>query len=457
MGGSQKVVLPNLSVSASKTSAHSSSTLSSPCLAHTIQVVSSSLCNSAAQPSAPTLHDNVCIPERAICVRWVCPPLCPSGCVGYLRPRRASAATFLRIAYVWPQARKGVPVLRLGVAALPYIVAVLPLVEPKHVAASLRRFSRFLVESVEIARSCAISGTSWRRKGEVSMPIPWHVGPPNLRNRGRGRQEGTGIWTVWMQMCRSFASCQDCACIGVLGIASERPQLYTLLVGSQNVDPEDGACTKPEVGRSPLYGPLPSLLFVCVCLGGPDPDTRDPACCRVRVPGDEYRALRPVGQDKTSIEARGQVLSLRGGRLDHKQTLFLWQIREGNQSQGLRHHLFGRVRREVSPAASVQRDFDASAAPGLYIGMQEGASQMLVRAVDIVGQMATNGFANLARLEVRYDLVVRHRSDRVPGFACAHPCADMVPNAAGIHQHRGHVCSHGGGQVALLAKSFGIA
>ena len=40
MGGSQKVVLPNLSVSASKTSAHPSSTLSSPCVAHTTQVVS---------------------------------------------------------------------------------------------------------------------------------------------------------------------------------------------------------------------------------------------------------------------------------------------------------------------------------------------------------------------------------------------------------------------------------
>ena len=38
-----------------------------------------------------------------------------------------------------------------------------------------RRFSRFLVESVEIARSCAISGTSWRQKVEVSMTIAWHL------------------------------------------------------------------------------------------------------------------------------------------------------------------------------------------------------------------------------------------------------------------------------------------
>ena len=115
--------------------------------------------------------------------------------------------------------------------------------------------------------------------------------------------------------------------------------------------------------------------------------------------------------------------------------------------------IFGRVRREVSSPASVHRDFDASAAPGLYIE-QAGASQMLVRAVDIVGQMATNGFADLARLEVRYDLVVHLCSGHVPVFAYAHPCADMVPNTAGIHQYRGHVCAHGGGQVALLAKSF---
>ena len=36
-----------------------------------------------------------------------------------------------------------------------------------------RRFSRFLVESVEISRPCAISGTSWRRKVEISLPIAW--------------------------------------------------------------------------------------------------------------------------------------------------------------------------------------------------------------------------------------------------------------------------------------------
>ena len=81
-------------------------------------------------------------------------------------------------------------------------------------------------------------------------------------------------------------------------------------------------------------------------------------------------------------QARGQVLPLLGGRLDYKQA---WQIRGGNQGQGVLHHLFGCVRREVSPAAGVQRDFDASAAPGLYVGMQKGAPQMVVRAVDIVG------------------------------------------------------------------------
>ena len=90
------------------------------------------------------------------------------------------------------------------------------------------------------------------------------VGPPNPRNQGREQQEGSGAGTVWMQLCRSFASCQDCACIGVLGIASERSQLYALLVGSQNADPEDGACTEPEVGRGPLYGPLSLSAFALV-------------------------------------------------------------------------------------------------------------------------------------------------------------------------------------------------
>ena len=183
---------------------------------------------------------------------------------------------------------------------------------------------------------------------------------------------------------RSFASCQDCACIGALGIASKRPQLYALLVGSQNVDPENGACAKPEVGLSPLYGPLPSLLFVLVCLGGPDPGTRDPACCRVLVPGNKYRALRLVGQDKTSIEARSQILPLLGGWLDHKQT---WQIRGETRAKVSATTFLAVFRREVSPVVGVQIDLDASAAPGLYIGMQKGALQMLVLARRLVARL----------------------------------------------------------------------
>ena len=33
----------------------------------------------------------------------------------------------------------------------------------------------------------------------------------------------------------------------------------------------------------------------------------------------------------------------------------------------------------------------------------------------------------------------------------------MVPNAAGVRQYHGHVCVHGGGQVALLREAFGSA
>ena len=95
--------------------------------------------NRATQLAVPLLRGNVCIPGRAICDHWVCPPLCLIGCAGCLRPRRAPAATFLRIAYIRPPAGKGVPSLRLDIAALPCVIAVLPLIEPKQFAASLRR------------------------------------------------------------------------------------------------------------------------------------------------------------------------------------------------------------------------------------------------------------------------------------------------------------------------------
>ena len=157
------------------------------------------------------------------------------------------------------------------------------------------RFSRFLVESVEISRSCAISGTSWRRKVEISLPIAWLLlALQTHETEIKGCRRFPGFWTVWMQLCRSFASRQDCACIGVLGIESERFQLYALLVGSQNVDPEDGACAEPGRPR-PILRPSPMFPL---CLRVPwlaGPRLPRPACCRVRAPGYEYRAPRPVG------------------------------------------------------------------------------------------------------------------------------------------------------------------
>ena len=135
-GGSQKVVLLNLSMSDSKTSAHPSRTLSSPCIAHTQQASSSSQRNT-------TLGANVAWERLYPRTSHLRPlgmlPLCPSGCAGWLRPHHVSAATFLHIAYIQPPAWKGFPALRLGIAALPHIVAVLPLVEPKHVTTSLPR------------------------------------------------------------------------------------------------------------------------------------------------------------------------------------------------------------------------------------------------------------------------------------------------------------------------------
>ena len=158
------------------------------------------------------------------------------------------------------------------------------------------------------------------------MPTEWHLlAFQTHETKAEGGRRILGSGPLGCNCVRRLLLTRLCP-IGVLGIASERYQLYALLVGSQNVDPEDEACAEPQVGHGPLYGPLPGLLFVGVCLGGPDPDTRDPACCRVRVPGDKYRPLWLVGQDKTPVEAHGQVLPLLGGRLGHKQALFLWQI-----------------------------------------------------------------------------------------------------------------------------------
>ena len=313
-------------------------------------------------------------------------------------------------------------------------------------------FSRFLVESVEIERH--LLEVEGRGLYADCMAL---VGPPNPQNQGRGQQEDSGVGSIWMQLCRSFASRQDCACIGVLGIASERSQLYALLVGSQNVDPEDGACADPKsaAAHSTSLSRVSSLSAFALVGRTQTPETRPVVVC-------SYQAtnIDPCGRSarkRHRSRQRARVLPLLGGRLGHKQALFLGQIRGGDQGQSLHHHLFGRVRREVPPAAGIQRDFDASAAPGLYIGMQEGAAQMHIRTVDIVGQMAADGLADLARLQVRHDLVVQLHSDRVPSFACAHPCADMVPNAAGVCQYPGHVCAHDGGQVALLTEAFGSA
>ena len=51
-------------------------------------------------------------------------------------------------------------------------------------------------------------------------------------------------------------------------------------------------------------------------------------------------------------------------------------------------------------------------------------------------------------------LVVELCSDRVAGFACADPGADVLPNSVGVRQYRWHAFAHRGGQVALLVESF---
>ena len=145
------------------------------------------------------------------------------------------AATFVRIAYFRPPAGKGIPALWLGVPALPRILAVLPLVGPstslpvfgvRRVADLLEAFFAVLGrERGDFALLCYFGHLLETDGRDLSANRLALVGPPNPRNRGRGRREGSGVWAVLMQLCRSFASCQDCACIGVLGIASERSQL----------------------------------------------------------------------------------------------------------------------------------------------------------------------------------------------------------------------------------------
>ena len=363
-GGSQKVVLPNLSVPTRRRRRTNRGPFRAPALPTHSRP---RRLRSATQPAAPMLRGNVCILERANCARWLCPPLCPSRCAGWLRPHRTSAATFFHIAYIRPPAGKDVPAIRLGVAALPLIVAVLSLVEPNHVAASLRHSpSRGYVGGV--FRGSWLR--AWRFRGPVLFWAPLGdgrsssanrlalVGPLNPRNRGRGRQEGSGVWTVWMQLCRSFASCQDCACIGILGIASERSQPRPILRPS----PMFPLCLRVPWLAGPWL-PRPGLL----------------SCARTRL-----RIWSPAAGRLGRGTGRGtQPSSPTAWRAVGLQTGL--DIRGGNQGQGLLHHLFGCVRREVSPATGVHRDFDASAAPGLCVGMQEGAPQMVVWAVDIVG------------------------------------------------------------------------
>ena len=110
------------------------------------------------------------------------------------------------------------------------------------------------------------------------------VGPPNPQNQGRGQQEDSGVGTVWMQLCRSFASRKNCACIGVLGIASERSQLCAILIGSQNVNPEDGTCVEPQVGRGPLWPSQVSSLSAFALVGRTQtPETRPVDVCAYQV------------------------------------------------------------------------------------------------------------------------------------------------------------------------------
>ena len=191
MGGCQKVVLLHLSMSDSKTSAHPSSTLTSPCVAHTLQAVAWQLSSSvvASQQRNTTLGAVVArerlyprtshlrplgmsatLPDRVRRVSLISTRVCCDFSAYRLYPatswERRSISLARRLcsslccccsASSWAQARRCQP-LAFAESRMCW-----------------RRFSRFLVKSIEIAQPCAISGTSWRWKTEVSMPTAWHL------------------------------------------------------------------------------------------------------------------------------------------------------------------------------------------------------------------------------------------------------------------------------------------
>ena len=178
MGESQKVVLLNLSVSASKTSAHPSSTLSSPCsffvVFATAQHNPRRRCCAGTSISR-TSHLRLLGMSATLSV-WVRRISSTSSRVCcdfssyrlYLatspeRRSRSSARRRCSSSYCRCSASSQAQTRRRQSSAF------------AESRICWRRFSRFLVESVEIARSCAISGTSSRRKVEVSMPITWHL------------------------------------------------------------------------------------------------------------------------------------------------------------------------------------------------------------------------------------------------------------------------------------------
>ena len=124
------------------------------------------------------------------------------------------------------------------------------------------------------------------------------------------------VGAIQMQLGGPLAGSQDRARIGFLGVASERGQLHALLVGCQDVDPDDGHLRNQNQKSAAAH------LLLLHCLSSPwwsDPDAKDPACRRVRIPGDEYRPLWLDVQNTAPIKAGGQVFPLLGGWLDHKQ------------------------------------------------------------------------------------------------------------------------------------------
>ena len=129
---------------------------------------------------------------------------------------------------------------------------------------------------------------------------------------------------VWVELGRSFAGGQDCACGGVLGVAMEWPEFHPFVVCGEDIDPKDGTSVESEVACCPHHGIPPSRVVLHIQFGGADVDPRYSSRANVGAPGDKYLALGAVGQNKAAVQTGSKVFPLFAGWLEHEKLYPFW-------------------------------------------------------------------------------------------------------------------------------------